>query len=455
MKRQTSILVAAAFGLVVVLLVLKLILFLTAKPKVTADYVAEYNKFAHPQNYDPNENAAPYYQKAFDTFIIMPDALPIGLRTTYAGWPTDFNSNQQAILEKWLASNSQAFELFKVAVNKPYYWLERHAEDDNSIFNILLPELSMLRELTIALVWNAKLNASKGQFQSAFEDILDCYRAGNHKCHSNLLLVDQINGLEVKKAAIKTAFIILDKSKSVIGNKVLESFQNTLQTEIDNDSHIPSIQAEKFFLYDALQRIFLDDGKGTGRLYWQVCWGIVPPRHLSNGWQAKWPKLKQKMSCFIGPTRNETAGQIEKIIAISDQMMTKTPWQVKNEGRNYFTEIKNIKNKNLFLELGTLSIDPKGTFCLYYNTKVRAEASVAVLAILRFKADTGQFPETLNELVSKGYLRTIPQDPYSNGVLIYKLADGNFKLYSVGPNFKNDEGIDESTDIIFWPVKEM
>ena len=29
-------------------------------------------------------------------------------------------------------------------------------------------------------------------------------------------------------------------------------------------------QAEKFFLYDELQRTFIDNGKGTGRLAWTV-----------------------------------------------------------------------------------------------------------------------------------------------------------------------------------------
>ena len=62
--------VLAAIGLLLALLILKIVLFLTAKPKVTVDYVAEYNKIARPQNYDPNDNAAPYYQKAFDCQLV-------------------------------------------------------------------------------------------------------------------------------------------------------------------------------------------------------------------------------------------------------------------------------------------------------------------------------------------------------------------------------------------------
>jgi len=433
----------------------KFILIITASPKITVDYVAEYNKFARPQNYDPNDNAAPYYQKAFDAYVDIPDELPIAQWKPYTGWPTDFNSSEQVLLEQWLTSNSQAFEFFKIAVNKPSYWLERQVRDTNLPFDIMLPELATLRELTRALIWDAKVKVIKEQFQPALENVLDCYKAGSHKCRSNLLLTDQHNGLEIKQAAIKSTLIILDKSKSTIASKVLKSFQDAFMSELAEDNYVPSMQAEKFFLYDGLQWMFLDNGKGTGRLSWRICWGYVDTcSDLSSGWQTKWLNLKRRLSCFIGPTRNETAEQIEQVIAISDQMMTKTPWQVKNESRNYLTEIKNIKNSNLFLDMGTTNIDPKGTFYLYYNTKVRTEALVAVLAILRFKADTGRFPETLNDLVSKDYLRAIPQDPYSNSSLIYKISEDNFILYGVGENFKDDGGKQKTDDIVFWPPRE-
>ena len=58
--------ILAAIGLLLALFILKIVLFLIAKPKVTVDYVAEYNKMTRPQNYDPSDNAALYCRKAFD-----------------------------------------------------------------------------------------------------------------------------------------------------------------------------------------------------------------------------------------------------------------------------------------------------------------------------------------------------------------------------------------------------
>jgi hypothetical protein len=439
------------------LLVLKAVSFFTAKPKITVNYIAEYNRITQPAGYDPNDNAAPFYQKAFDTFIEMPREL----RIPYLNWPTDYNSTEQTLLEEWLASNSHAFEYFRIAADKPYYWLERKAKKDNFVADIMLPDLAAFRELTKAFIWDAKLNAVKGQSQAAFENILDCYRAGNHKCRPNLLLMEQHVGLGIKQAAVQNALIILDKSK--VEDKALEFLQNALQSELNNDDYMPDIRAEKLFLYDALQRTFIDNGKGAGRLAWSVGF-------YYDTLCGAWPNLKRRLNCFIGPRRNEIMEQIKQVLDISAELMPKTPWQVKSRGIDYFEKIKAINNSNFFLRV--LGISPKSTFHLYHKTKTQTEALITTLAVLRFKNDKNRFPSKLDELVSTGYLQSVPMDPYSDGPLVCKLIEDDFKLYSVGIDFSDNGGVvkvnhmsmsvwpgtishAQSSDIVYWPVQQL
>jgi len=438
--------VLAAIGLLLVLLITKTVLFLAAKPKVKVDYVAEYNRTSRPQNYDPRQNAAPYYQKAFDAFVDVPDELRkyIKLKKPHVNWPVDFSDAEQALLEKWLASNTMAFEYFREASNKPYYWLERKANTKNNINDIKTPDLACLREFTEALTWDAKLKAVNDQFKAAFENILVCYKAGNQKCCSNLFLIEQYAGLHSKTSAIESAFVIIDRSQ--VDNIALKFLQDNMQVEIGNETYMPSIRAEKYFLYDALQRYFLDNGKGTGRLAFNV-----NLKYITLG--GIWPNLKHKLHyCFKGPTRNDTEEQIKKVIALSDKAMTKTPWQIQNEGNNYLVEIRKINKANFFLE--TLGINPVGIFFSYHKTRAQTNALIAVLAILRYKADTDGFPESLDKLVSSGYLQNVPRDPYSNKSLVYKVTEDDFKLYSVGDNFKDDGGKDKLDDI-YWPVQKQ
>jgi hypothetical protein len=445
----------AIVGLLFALIILKIVLVLTAKPKITVDYVAEYNRITRPANYDPNDNAAPYYQKAFDAFVEM----PIELKVLRVNWPADLNSTEQALLESWLASNSQALEFFKIAANKPYYWLERRTDKDSHMCDdMLLPELSPMRHLTRALLWNAKLNASKGRMPVAIENIFTCYRVGKHKCRSSLLLMDQHNGLEIKKEAVSSTLVILNNVN--VDSNTLKSLQNEFYSELDGDIYVPSIQSENLFIYDELQRYFIDNGKGTGRL------ASNPNFGLTLFWR---PSLKLKLYyCFFGPTKNQTIKQVEKLSAISNQIMTKTPWQIKNGTYKYFEEIEKINNSNLLLY--RFDINPAIILRLYHETNAQTEALIAVLAILRFKTDNGRLPATLDELVSVGDLRSVPMDPYSNGQLVYKPAGDNFKLYSVGENFVDDGGSTEvnpqsgrrgmsvfgtpAMDIVYWPVKK-
>ena len=74
----------------------------------------------------------------------------------------------------------------------------------------------------------------------------------------------------------------------------------------------------------------------------------------------------------------------------------------------------------------------------------------------------------MDELIKTGYLKELPIDPYSDKSLIYKKTEESFALYSVGRNFKDDDGkvfiehenIQEwgtrnDGDAVFWPVPKV
>ncbi|MHC4527395.1 MAG: hypothetical protein ACYS29_05895, partial [Planctomycetota bacterium] len=242
-------------------------------------------------------------------------------------------------------------------------------------------------------------------------------------------------------------------------------------SELADDTYVPSMRAEKFFLYDALQRTFIDNGKGTGRLAWSAGFYIIPYSELDkSAVRVKWDRLKPRLYyCFRGPTRNEVAEQIEQVIAKSDQIMAKTPREVKNKGGGYFRELEKIKETNFILQI--VGVNPQSILDSYHRTKAQTEALITALALLQFKVDSGQFPKTLNELLSTGYLQSVPIDPYSHGPLVYKVTEDNFTLYSVGVDFEDDGGALKSVhtskppytegyvhrssppDIVYWPVE--
>jgi hypothetical protein len=61
-------------------------------------------------------------------------------------------------------------------------------------------------------------------------------------------------------------------------------------------------------------------------------------------------------------------------------------------------------------------------------------------ALRAYELDHGAHPSTLQQLVSS-YLKAVPLDPFTtSSTLQYKLAGGNYVLYSVGPDMHDDGG---------------
>lgn len=109
---------------------------MAAKPKIKIDYLAEYNRITKPVNYDPNDNAAPLYQKAFDAYVEIPDLL----KDTNVRMPLEiFSAEEIACLRDWLDLNADCIKYFQQAAVEPYWWIERQA-DNNALNEIVFPD---------------------------------------------------------------------------------------------------------------------------------------------------------------------------------------------------------------------------------------------------------------------------------------------------------------------------
>ncbi|MCA9078319.1 MAG: hypothetical protein KDA93_25045 [Planctomycetaceae bacterium] len=82
--------------------------------------------------------------------------------------------------------------------------------------------------------------------------------------------------------------------------------------------------------------------------------------------------------------------------------------------------------------------------------EIRQELVDMGYALADYRAETGSFPKSLESLVPE-QLDELPIDPYSGGVYRYKLTDGGFLIWSVGPDGFDDGGRDHdgADDIAF------
>jgi hypothetical protein len=74
------------------------------------------------------------------------------------------------------------------------------------------------------------------------------------------------------------------------------------------------------------------------------------------------------------------------------------------------------------------------------KTQTYLHEAMLACALERYRLANDHFPETL-ELLSPQYVAKLPHDIITGQPLKYKLnADGQFILYSVGPNERDDGG---------------
>ena len=81
-----------------------------------------------------------------------------------------------------------------------------------------------------------------------------------------------------------------------------------------------------------------------------------------------------------------------------------------------------------------------GAVALTMNVEAMRSIVVTAIALKRYRLKHGKYPSTLSDLVPQ-FVSSVPQDPVDGKPLRYRLMpDGNYLLYSIGENGKDDGG---------------
>jgi len=447
-----------ALAAMIILLILYIAWFFTGEPVITTNYIAELNKIVRPSA-DDSTNAYPLYNKAIKALVDVNDVKELLHSNFY-----DANDEQKKIISQWLAKNEEPLALVTKGSKLPYCWQRYESKDpEQSMLTVLMPDLASSRNIARALCWRAWLNAQSSDFNSAFQDIETCYRLGRHYKGEKTLLVEQLVGMAIKGLALRTSRLMLDTYK--IESSTLADFQQRLQTLIDSDNFKPDFSLEKLCAYDEIQRCFTDSRFGPSHIYPKRMIGFYEssnenPKH--DPMVDMILVLKYSPDVLFSPTKTETIASTDTIYKRFDEIFSKTPARLKAEGIDPDSETNRIVNNNIFLKILVPALARVNMIA--WRNKTDAESTPLIIAIVRYKQDTGAFPESLDKLAERGYIKKIPIDPFSDKPIVYRKTDNNFLLYSWGENLKDDDGqvarskkdkpimFADTGDWVFWPV---
>jgi len=498
-------------GLLILCFIVYVVWFLTGKPVITTDYVAELNRIVRPAA-DESLNAAPFYHKAVDLHKELSDDFLLFFAKNHkaivdeeftrfadlAGeidrvlsnrklWKyqekrqdiqdevysifykflekkyNELTVEQRNIAERWLQEHNDALELVIEGSRRPYYWQTYDSKTaQGGMRSVLLPNLSVFRNLVRSLRWRAWLRAEQGRYQDAFDDMKSCYRLGQHLRGDNFF-IEQLVGIAIEALSVRTVREIVAGYE--IDSTVLADFQRDFEQIIADENFAISLKAEKLCIYDEIQRCFTSDRIGKGHLYIPRFRKIsdMASNYEEAGVEPFILDLVYSVPYLFGhPNKEETLTSVNELYDYYEKLSLKTAAQIHADSDAIDDKLNKLSIDNILIGILTPAI--KRIFEISNRLPVDVGASLTIIAILRYNGDTGRYPQNLSQLVTAGYLKQLPMDSFSDKPLAYRKTEDNFILYSVGPNFTDDGGVSgkdskgqfkqwmDKGDTVFWPV---
>jgi hypothetical protein len=449
-----------AFGILVLYCFICFIPLLVGRPTISVNYVDWLNDLVQ-DGRDEADNARPYYEKAFELYVEMPQ----WLTKSKANWPTDFNDVELKSLSDWLQDNQGAIEALRQGSQCSGYWSE-YQSDETELSKAPLASISManaivanameilpkFRRLSFTMRWQILDEAYNGDIKTALSGCVALTKFGDH-LQGHGLLIEQFVGIAIEGLANSVTFYLLDRV--AVPADVLKNTQEELNRQFDTQSPVVSLEAEKVFWYDQIQRTFTDDGQGGGRM---LVRGM--PYAVTDDWKENlW-----RFVSFNHPDRKDAVTKIVKYFMKADELFSLTPWDLQNQGidANEWTEALQVSFILKILGPAHYRVGQ-----ITWGMRTGREALLTVLAVKRYEKEKGRYPASLDELVEADYLKKLPMDPYSDGPLIYRRTDEGFLLYSFGTNLADDGGElglssrgtprmwMDNGDWVFWPVPQV
>jgi hypothetical protein len=373
----------------------------------------------------PEENAAVSYEEAFAILetIPPPDAktslVPI---LTNARLPDDprepLSPETIQALRQYLEPLGEAFDLLHKGARAPGCYFSIKWEGANT----LLPHLTRVRQAARQLALKACLAAEEGRSYEAAQAICDSL-ALSRGLYEEPELISGLVGCAVASISLWAADRLL--SRAEVSSDDLLTLQTALSDAADRVSFHAGFAGEIAMQQDSFDRI----QKGEDPL--DIIGGGASPSQRNAVRKTLFWLMRG--SGYVQANRKKCLRETLKLVEIAGDPTPETlndafwrDWTVRVSSRRHILA-------SMFLNALGKSI-AQGE-----KARARLRASAACCAAMRYRNDTGKWPDSLDTLVP-AYLDKLPIDPFTGNPLIYAVGEYGIMVYSVGSDQTDDGG---------------
>jgi hypothetical protein len=401
----------------------------------------------------PEENAATYYNKAFELMKDFPDeeTFTRGLRIIEQGW-----KEEDKELEELLKANGPAFVEFRKGAAK-----EKCQFISGEItYETLVPHLGKARTLARLVVLEARLFQRNGDLEKALANCLDAIELA-HDLGKDRLVISKLVDTALFFIA-EDALLGLVRDERLTAQLARSALKGLLELERKAVSLKEALMGEMALFVPSLRRLLAEIRQGTqseisqepriGEIK-QIMSHIAANRELSEQMLSEYNLLsKQYIEEIISFVEQ---GQYSEISPFSHAFFR----EIRSETTPHMQAIlsgRDTRPETIAKVVGTLLLPALSRFPNEVaKGEARSRGITALFAIRLFEMEKGHLPQSLDELVPE-YLENVPLDPFDLKPLRYRKREGKWVIYSIGPDGKDDGGVrnyvyrqgEEGTDII-------
>jgi hypothetical protein len=440
-----------------------------ATPKITRNYTAEFNERfeAVPES----DRAWPIYKQAIIFEMdhpkpsLLEDEWPV-----YPGW------SNWGEAKDWLVEIRPELDLVREGASKPVLgkplsdapdqelakararqsglaYLPEEASENPMVVGVLLEELGKLRGFAKSLRVDAFRAATEGDGDLATRNIEAMLAVSAHAAESTTL-IGMLVQIAIETMAHQTAVQLLEKYPDALSDGNLAALQRAFM-EIGRDgqpddgglTRLPvDFSMERVFFEDLVQRIYSDDGSGSGHITLEGLTGETSELYWGMSYGASDPPGTAAVLLFAASRRDILARHkafMDEFEAISRQR----PWDRTKSAAELDAEMNqfdsSMLNRTRYMLLWQLLPALSNASKWFDKADAYRDATIVAIALHRYRRAHGAFPETLESLVPE-FVPGLALDPVDGKPLRYVLSDSGPILYSLGGDGDDDGGIDGS-----------
>jgi hypothetical protein len=376
------------------------------------------------------ENAAVLYQKVFrqlrhDEKSGHGDSLDPDLQTIkrFVAWRPYQKEPRPTLAEatEAVAKRQSVFQLLEQASLRPAC---RFPVNWKAGLEARFPHLAQIRLAIRLLTAKALVDSAAGNSEKTVTDIATIIRMTNHIAPEPTL-ISQLVRIAYIAIIFQQFPAILEAAPPDLTQS--RALYDLLATAEDRAPYVHAMEGERCFgltVFDIIRRKKADE----------IFSSVLPSDEGHPGariFRRLWPAIRPIWSPFLKLDEIYYLKFMQREINISAQ-----PY------REVYKRYQTMPERGPWYAIGSAITLP--VFSGGHQSLDRLIAEVAAmrgaLALRAYQIEHGQYPDSLAQLRAAGGWE-IPEDPFTGKELIYRRQGQGYILYSVGPNFKDDGGL--------------